>query len=384
MATKWRVPFNRAALVGTELDSVRTAIANGHISGDGPFARRAEQQLEELLGAPRVLLTTSGTHSLELAALLLDMGPGDEVIVPSFTFPTTASAFALRGAHIVFGDIRPDTLNLDERRLADLVTERTRAIVVVHYAGVGCEMDAIARIAEEHDLTIVEDNAHGLFGSYRGRPLGTFGRVAAQSFHETKNVTCGEGGAVVLNDPADAERAEILREKGTDRKRFFRGEVDKYTWVDLGSSYVMSDLLAAFLAAQLEQLNSIQMARRLLWERYDAALRDWCERLGVRRPVVPQHCEQSYHMYYLLLPSGLLRDALIAELRDEGILAVFHYLPLDDSTMGRRLGRSAGCPVTADVSERLVRLPFYTSMTEHEQAAVIDAVTAFAPAKTRL
>ena len=376
----WRVPFNRAGLVGTELDSIRDAIANGHISGDGPFARRAEKQLEELLGAPRVLLTTSGTHSLELAALLLDLAPGDEVIVPSFTFPTTASAFALRGAQVVFGDIRPDTLNLDERKLPDLVTERTRAIVVVHYAGVGCEMDAIVRVADEHGLTIVEDNAHGLFGTYRGRPLGTFGRVAAQSFHETKNVTCGEGGAVVLNDASDIERAEILREKGTDRKRFFRGEVDKYTWVDLGSSYVMSDLLAAFLAAQLEQRSSIQDARRLLWERYDESLRDWSERLGVRRPVVPQHCEQSYHMYYLLLPSSALRDALIAVLRDQGILAVFHYLPLDRSAMGLRFGRSSGCPVSADVSERLVRLPFYTSMTEREQTLVIDAVTAFSPA----
>ena len=376
----WRVPFNRAGLVGTELDSIRDAIANGHISGDGPFARRAEKQLEELLGAPRVLLTTSGTHSLELAALLLDLAPGDEVIVPSFTFPTTASAFALRGAQVVFGDIRPDTLNLDERKLPDLVTERTRAIVVVHYAGVGCEMDAIVRVADEHGLTIVEDNAHGLFGAYRGRALGTFGRVAAHSFHETKNVTCGEGGAVVLNDASDIERAEILREKGTDRKRFFRGEVDKYTWVDLGSSYVMSDLLAAFLAAQLEQRSSIQDARRLLWERYDESLRDWSERLGVRRPVVPQHCEQSYHMYYLLLPSSALRDALIAVLRDQGILAVFHYLPLDRSAMGLRFGRSSGCPVSADVSERLVRLPFYTSMTEREQTLVIDAVTAFSPA----
>jgi dTDP-4-amino-4,6-dideoxygalactose transaminase len=376
----WRVPFNRAGLVGTELDSIREAIANGHISGDGPFARRAEKQLEELLGAPRALLTTSGTHSLELAALLLDLAPGDEVIVPSFTFPTTASAFALRGAQIVFGDIRPDTLNLDERTLRELVTERTRAIVVVHYAGVGCEVDAIARIADEYGLTMVEDNAHGLFGTYRGRPLGTFGRVAAQSFHETKNVTCGEGGAVVLNDAADIERAEILREKGTDRKRFFRGEVDKYTWVDLGSSYVMSDLLAAFLAAQLEQRSSIQDARRRLWERYDESLRNWSELIGAQRPVVPPHCEQSYHMYYLLLPSGALRDALIAELRDRGILAVFHYLPLDRSAMGRRLGRSGGCPVSADVSERLVRLPFYTSMTEGEQAEVIDAVTAFAPA----
>jgi dTDP-4-amino-4,6-dideoxygalactose transaminase len=384
MAATWRVPFNRAGLVGTELESVREAIANGHISGDGPFARRAEKQLEALLGAPRALLTTSGTHSLELAALLLDIAPGDEVIVPSFTFATTASAFALRGAQIVFGDIRPDTLNLDERRLTDLVTERTRAIVVVHYAGVACEMDAIARVADERGLTIIEDNAHGLFGAYRGRPLGTFGRFAAHSFHETKNVTCGEGGAIVLNNAADVERAEILREKGTDRKRFFRGEVDKYTWVDLGSSYVMSDLLAAFLAAQLEQSSVIQNARRLIWERYDEALRDWSERLGARRPMVPPHCEQAYHMYYVLLPSGELRDALIAELRGQGILAVFHYLPLDVSTMGRRFGRSDGCPVSADISDRLVRLPFYTSMTEREQTAVIDAVTAFAPATTRL
>jgi dTDP-4-amino-4,6-dideoxygalactose transaminase len=373
----WRVPFNRASLSGGELALMGEAVENGHISGDGPFTRRAEAALEAALGAPRVMLTTSCSHALELAALLLDVAPGDEVIVPTFTFPTTASAFVLRGATTVFADVRPDTLNLDEEQLPQLVTDRTRAVVPVHYAGVGCEMDAITRLAEERGIAVVEDNAHGLFGAYRGQALGTFGRFAAQSFHETKNVTCGEGGALVLNDAADVERAEIVREKGTDRKRFFRGQVDKYTWVDVGSSYVLSDLLAAFLAAQLEHRDAIQRARRQLWERYHEALREWCERVGARRPIVPPHCQQAYHVYYLLLPSTEFRTALIEHLRGEGILAVFHYLPLHLSRMGRRFGRAGAYPVAEDASDRLLRLPFYTSMAEDEHEAVVGALETF-------
>jgi dTDP-4-amino-4,6-dideoxygalactose transaminase len=373
-----RIPFNRASLLGHELEFVRQAVDNGHISGDGPYTRRCEELLERELGAHRTLLTTSCTHALELAALLLDIGPGDEVIVPSFTFVSGANAFALRGAKLVFADVRPDTLNLDERQLEALVGERTRAIVPTHYAGVGCELDSICATAQSAGAAVVEDNAHGLFGRYRGRALGTFGALAAQSFHETKNVTCGEGGALVVNDESLVEQAEIVREKGTNRKQFFRGEVDKYTWVGLGSSYVQSDLLAAFLCAQLEARDRIQQAREHVWRRYDDALAPWAGEIGATLPFVPEHCEQSFHMYYALLPSLEVRTRLIADLRGRGILAVFHYQPLHLSPMGLEFGGAPGrCPVTEDVADRLVRLPFYTGLTEPEQAAVIDAVLAF-------
>jgi dTDP-4-amino-4,6-dideoxygalactose transaminase len=325
-------------------------------------------------------LTTSGTHALEMAALLLEIGPGDEVIVPSFTFSSTANAFALRGAHPVFIDIRPDTLNLDETQLERLITPRTRAVVPVHYAGVGCEMDAIAEIAGRYGVPVVEDNAHGLFGRYRGRYLGSFGCLAAQSFHESKNFTCGEGGALLINDPKLIERAEIVAEKGTDRSRFYRGQVDKYTWVDVGSSYVMSDLLAAFLWAQLEARERIQAARRTAWHYYYEHLRDWATEGGVQLPVVPAHCEQAYHMFYLLMPSVERRKALIARLRSQGIMAVFHYIPLHTSEMGQRFGCRAGdCPVAEDVSDRLVRLPFYSTLTEEEQARVVAAIVQLNP-----
>jgi dTDP-4-amino-4,6-dideoxygalactose transaminase len=373
-----RIPFNRASLLGHELEFVRQAVDNGHISGDGPYTRRCEELLERELGAPRALLTTSCTHALELAALLLEIGPGDEVVVPSFTFVSGANAFALRGAKLVFADVRPDTLNLDERQLEDLVGERTRAIVPTHYAGVGCELDSICATAEAAGAAVVEDNAHGLFGRYRGRSLGTFGALAAQSFHETKNVTCGEGGALLINEESLVDKAEIAREKGTNRKQFFRGEVDKYTWVGLGSSYVQSDLLAAFLCAQLEERERIQRAREQVWRRYDDSLAPWADQIGATRPFVPQHCEQSFHMYYVLLESADARSRLITELRRRGILAVFHYQPLHLSPMGRELGGVAGlCPVTEDVADRLVRLPFYTGLTEPEQDEVIDAVLAF-------
>jgi dTDP-4-amino-4,6-dideoxygalactose transaminase len=378
--TELRIPFNRASLLGHELDFVAQSVENGHISGDGPFTRRCETLLEEELGVTRALLTTSCTHALELAALLLDVGPGDEVVVPSFTFVSGANAFALRGATLVFADVRRDTLNLDERQLEELLTERTRAIVPTHYAGVGCELDAIGAAADRVGAAVVEDNAHGLFGRYRGRALGTFGALAAQSFHETKNVTCGEGGAILINDGALVEGAEIIREKGTNRKKFFRGQVDKYTWVGLGSSYVQSDLLAAFLSAQLEARDRIQDARELVWRRYDAVLGSWAAENGSTLPFVPDHCEQSFHMYYVLLPSFDARMRLIAHLRERGILAVFHYLPLHLSDMGRAFGgREGQCPVTEDVTDRLLRLPFYTGLTESDQAEVIDAVLAFEP-----
>jgi dTDP-4-amino-4,6-dideoxygalactose transaminase len=372
------VPFNRPSFCGAEDAYLRAAVASGHLSGDGPFSRRCHELLERLLGVTKVLLTTSCTHALELAALLLDIRPGDEVIVPSFTFVSTVNAFVLRGARPVFIDVRPDTLNLDEAQLEALATPRTRAVVPVHYAGVGCEMDVILRIAARAGMAVVEDNAHGLFGCYRGRSLGTFGALATQSFHETKNFTCGEGGALVINDPGYVERAEILREKGTNRSRFFRGQVDKYTWVDVGSSYLPSELLAAVLCAQLEQHERIQAVRRRIWEYYDQCLADWAARHGVRRPVVPAHCEQAYHMYYLLFPARERREAFITHLRQRGIMSVFHYLPLHLSEMGQRFGgRPGACPVTESVSDRLVRLPFFNTLGEADQDRVVDAIVGF-------
>jgi dTDP-4-amino-4,6-dideoxygalactose transaminase len=372
------IPFNRPGLAGDEFRHMAEAVAAGHISGGGPFAERCQAILEGLLGVPKVLLTTSCTHALEMAALLLEVGPGDEVLLPSFTFVSTVNAFVLRGARPRFVDIRPDTLNLDERLLEAAITPRTRLVLPVHYAGVGCEMDAIGALAARHGLAVVEDNAHGLFGRYRGRPLGSFGVLATQSFHETKNIQCGEGGALVIVDPRHVERAEIIREKGTNRARFFRGMVDKYTWVDAGSSYVPSDLLAAYLLAQLEARERIQAARRRIWEYYARHLADWAAARGVGLPAVPAHCEQPWHMFYLILPSLERRQALMAHLRARGILAVFHYQPLHLSEMGRRFGGKEGdCPVTEALSDRLLRLPFYNDLGEAEQARVVDAVTAF-------
>jgi dTDP-4-amino-4,6-dideoxygalactose transaminase len=313
-----------------------------------------------------------------MAALLLDIAPGDQVIVPSFTFVSTANAFALRGARIVFADIRPDTLNLDESLLGGLITERTRAIVPVHYAGVGCEMSQILPIAEPRGIAIVEDNAHGLFGTYHGQRLGTFGQLASLSFHETKNISCGEGGALLLNDDAYIERAEILREKGTNRSRFFRGEVDKYGWVDIGSSFLPSDILAAFLAAQLESREHIQSLRRRIWLTYLNGLSDWASAHGVQLPAVPAHCQQSYHMFYLLLPSAVMRGRLIQHLKERRIHSVFHYLPLHSSEMGRLSGGYCGqCPVTEDVSARLLRLPFYNGLSEQDQSRIVESVLEF-------
>jgi dTDP-4-amino-4,6-dideoxygalactose transaminase len=374
----YEIPFNRPGFEGRELEYMSQALSAGHISGNGTFTKRAEADLEGILGAPRVLLTTSCTDALEMAALLLDVGPGDEVVMPSFTFVSTANAFALRGAKPVFVDIREDTLNLDESRLADLVTERTKVIVPVHYAGVGCEMDAILEIAMGVGAAVVEDNAHGLLGRHRGRLLGTFGRLATQSFHETKNITCGEGGALVINDEALVERAEILREKGTDRARFLRGQVDKYTWTDLGSSFLPSDLLAAVLCAQLEERESIQERRKAVWNRYREALTEWAGEHEVRLPLVPDHDEQPYHLFYLLLPSDEARDRLIAHLKQRRMLAVFHYVPLHLSPMGARFGgREGDCPVTESVSLRLLRLPFYNQLSRSDQDRVIEAVTDF-------
>ena len=370
-----KIPFNRVEFLGDELEYMARTVSEGHTAGDGPFTRRCQELLREELGATAVLLTSSGTHALEMAALLVGVGPEDEVIVPSFTFVSTAGAFALFGARPVFCDIRPDTFNLDEGLLEDLITPRTRAVVPVHYGGVGCEMEAIVETARRHSLVVVEDNAHGLFGTYQGRQLGGWGAMAALSFHETKNFTCGEGGALIINDASLVERAEVIREKGTDRSRFFRGQVDKYTWVDLGSSYLMSEISAAFLLAQLEKREEIQRRRRRIWEYYYHHLEDWSRQVGVRLPVIPNHCQHSCHLFYLLMPSLDARQSFITHMRRRGILAVFHYLPLHLSPMGRRFGGQAGaCPVSEDISDRLVRLPFYTRLSLHDQEAVVEAV----------
>jgi dTDP-4-amino-4,6-dideoxygalactose transaminase len=313
-----------------------------------------------------------------MSAILLNIQPGDEVIVPDFTFVSTVNAFVLRGAKPVFVDVRPDTLNLDESKLEAAITSRTKAIVPVHYAGVACEMDVIMDIANRRNIAVVEDNAHGLFGKYKGKFLGTFGSMASQSFHETKNFSCGEGGALLINDPVLAERAEIIREKGTNRSRFFRGQVDKYTWVDIGSSYLPSDILAAFLFAQFEQREKIQNHRKNVWNMYQVGLKDWAEKNEVKLLHIPADCEQAYHMYYMLLPNLDLRQKLIMYLRERGIYSVFHYLPLHLSDMGQGFGYKAGdCPVTENVSDQLIRLPFHNALTGNDQEQVIDAILDF-------
>jgi dTDP-4-amino-4,6-dideoxygalactose transaminase len=372
------IPFNRPVIVGKELDYIRQAIDGMHISGDGLFTKKCHVLLEQLLNVPKVLLTTSCTHALEMAALLLNIRPGDEVIVPSFTFVSTVNAFVMFGARPVFIDIRPDTLNLDESQLEKHITPRTKAIVPVHYAGVGCEMDKILEVANKYGSFVVEDNAHGLFGKYKGKYLGTFGCLATQSFHETKNITCGEGGALLINDTKFGERAEIIREKGTDRSRFFRGQVDKYTWMDVGSSYLPSDILAAFLYAQLENWGQIQGERREIWNYYYENLKKWSHDNGVQLPIIPEYCGQSYFMFHLLMPTLEERQAVISHLRACGIHGVFHYLPLHLSEMGRRFGGKQGdCPVTENVSDRLLRLPFYNDLKKTDLEYIVEKICSF-------
>ncbi|MCK4504496.1 MAG: dTDP-4-amino-4,6-dideoxygalactose transaminase [Candidatus Aegiribacteria sp.] len=371
MNRAWKIPFNRPVLVGREIEYVQQAIAEGHISAGGSFTEKCQDLLRDSLNAEAVILTTSGTHALEIAALLLDIAPGDEVIMPSFTFVSTANAFALRNARIIFADIRSDTLNIDEEQLPSLLSERTRAVVPVHYGGVACEMDVIDELCGSRGITVVEDNAHGLFATYRGKYLGTLGKMAALSFHETKNVTCGEGGALIINDQSLISRAEIIRDKGTNRSRFLKGEVDRYTWVSLGSSYQPSDMLAAYLLAQLEKRYEIAKKRSLLWNRYMDGLCDWAVNNSVRLPTVPDGCGHSAHIFYLLMPDQTSRDTLIERLRRKGILAVFHYQPLHLSEMVKE---SFECPVTESVASRLVRLPLYFGLEETEQDSVIKEV----------
>ena len=372
---KVRIPFNRPYATGREIDYIRMAIENGHLSGNGPFSKRCAVWLEERLGAERALLTHSCTGALEMIAMLAEVGAGDEVIMPSFTFVSTANAFVLRGATPTFVDIRADTLNLDEGLIEAAVTERTRAIVAVHYAGVGCAMDAIQSIAARRGLLVIEDAAQGVMASYRGRPLGSIASLAAVSFHETKNVIAGEGGALLVNDPGFVERAEILQEKGTNRSRFFRGEVDKYTWVDIGSSYLASEINAAFLWAQLEHAEAITAERLVLWERYHAAFADAEETGLLRRPVIPAEATHNAHMYYVLLENEAVRATVIGELREVGVHAVFHYVPLHSSDAGRRFGRTSGeLTVTDDTSRRLLRLPLWIGLPGAEVDQIAETV----------
>jgi dTDP-4-amino-4,6-dideoxygalactose transaminase len=375
---RYRIPFNRPSLTSAARSRLAESISSSVWSGDGPFTRRVRQLLEEELDVPAALLTTSGTSALEMMALLIDVATGDEVIVPSYTFASTANAFILRGVRPVFIDARVDTLNLDERLLPDLITPRTRGIVTMHYAGVACEMDAIHDIVADRSITVLEDNAHGLFGQYRGRPLGTLGALAALSFHETKNFPCGEGGCLLVNDEQLLDRAEILREKGTDRSRFWRGEVKQYTWRDVGSSYLLADPLAAILLGQLEERELIQQTRMSAWKRYMQELQPWAVKHGVTLPTVPPHCEHPAHLFYLCLPDASTRSRLIAHLASQGILAVSHYVPLNTSPFGRRLGGRPGqCPVSEDISKRLVRLPLYNDISDDDIDSVLETVTSF-------
>lgn len=372
------IPFNRPYVSPSAYDAMADAARRGHLSGDGHYTRRASDLLQSITGVDRALLTTSCTHALEMCALLLDLGPGDEVVMPSFTFVSTANAFALRGARPVFVDIDPHTFDIDPASVAAAVTDRTRAIVVVHYAGVSCAMQELADIADRHGIALVEDNAHGLGASYRGRPLGSLGAMATLSFHETKNIHCGEGGALLLNDPVLIERAEIIREKGTDRSRFFRGQVDKYSWVSLGSSYLMSDLLAAFLTTQLEEFDTIQQARQDIWKRYAAELRDWADDAGFATQHVPAECDHPAHLFALLAPSLAVRTRFIDHMKAAGIAALFHYVPLHSSPQGRAFG-ACSLPVTDDVAGRLVRLPLYPDLSPGDVDRVVAAATAFTP-----
>lgn len=368
------IPFNRASFDGNEMQYLAQAIQQGHTSGNGLFTKRSEAMLSDIHGGSASLLTTSCTHALEMAARLLDLRPGDEVIVPSYTFVSTASAFIWNGAKAVFADIRPDTLNIDPASVETLITDRTKALCIVHYAGVGAEPDRFADIARRHGLTLIEDNAHGLGARYNGRALGTFGSMSTLSFHETKNVTCGEGGALVINDPRLVERAEILREKGTDRSRFMRGQVDKYTWVDVGSSWVMSDLLAGVLVGQLERLDVIQGKRLALWNRYQEELGDWAARNSISLPYVPSEAEHSAHMFYLRLPSRDARDRFIEHMRNHGVLVVFHYQSLHSSPQGRaQEGDRYDCPNSDVASDTIVRLPLFAGLTAESQSVVVDA-----------
>ncbi len=373
--TEKRIPFNQPYMTGRELEYIAQAHANGHLSGDGQFTKKCQAWLEEKTGAKKALLTHSCTAALEMAAFLADIQPGDEVIMPSYTFVSTANAFVLRGGVPVFVDIRPDTLNIDEMKIEAAVTPRTKAIVPVHYAGVACEMDAIIKIARRNNLLVIEDAAHAGLAFYKGKSLGTLGHFGTYSFHETKNIIAGEGGALLLNDLSFADRAEIIREKGTNRNQFYRGQVDKYTWVDIGSSYLPGEVIAAFLLAQMEAAESITGLRLKIWQKYHEALASLEAAGALRRPVVPQDCQHNAHMYYALLSPGIDRRAVLAEFERSNILSVFHYVPLHSAPAGQRYCRTHGdLAVTNAASDRLIRLPLWVGLTETQQNKVIEAL----------
>lgn len=374
----YRIPFNKPFIVGKELYYIAQSVLGGHIAGDGLFTKKCQALMEERFGATRILLTHSCTAALEMAATLCEVGPGDEVILPSFTFVSTANAFYLRGAKLVFVDIRPDTLNIDEKKIEGAITGDTKVIVPVHYAGVACEMDTIMKIAREHNIYVVEDAAQGVNSKYMDAFLGTIGDIGTYSFHETKNVICGEGGAIVINNEKFIERAEIIREKGTNRSKFFRGEVDKYTWVDLGSSYLPSDLLAAFLYAQLENMEAINKRREELFNYYYRTLIPLANDGNFSLPYVSGECQTNSHLFYIILEDEDTRTALTDHLKSKGILAVFHYLPLHLSPVGRSMGYTSDrLPVTESMSCRLLRLPFYYDLKQDEQSEVVNSIKDF-------
>lgn len=372
------IPFNKPPFLGTEPENIKKAIENNKICGDGDFTKKCNKWLEQKTGTAKALLTTSCTHSLEMAALLLDIHPGDEIIMPSFTFVSTADAFVLRGAKIVFVDIRPDTMNIDETLIEQAVTDKTKAVVPVHYAGVSCEMDVIMDIANRHSLAVVEDAAQGVMAEYKGRALGTMGNFGCYSFHETKNYSMGEGGALLINDKRDIENAEIIREKGTDRSRFLRGQVDKYTWVNYGSSYLPSDMNAAFLYAQLCEADKINENRLDSWQRYYDGLSDLQNEGKISLPVIPQDCKHNAHMFYIKAENLEQRTKLISYLKENGIGAAFHYVPLHSAPAGERFGRFYGeDKYTTKESDRLVRLPMYYGLTKNDADYIIEKVHAF-------
>lgn len=373
------IPFNAPPVVGSEIDYMQSAMSSGKLCGDGGFTRRCQQWMEQRFNSSKVLLTPSCTASLEMAALLIDIQPGDEVIIPSYTFVSTANAFVLRGATIVFVDIRPDTLNIDETKIEAAITQKTRAIVPVHYAGVACEMDAIMALAAKYSLFVIEDAAQGVMSRYKGRALGSIGHIGCFSFHETKNYTAGgEGGATLINDEALVERAEIIREKGTNRSQFFRGQVDKYTWRDIGSSYLMADLQAAYLWAQLEAAERINKQRLRLWQRYFDALQPLAATGRITLPSVPDACEHNAHMFSVRLRDHSDRQALISWMKEAEILTVFHYIPLHSSPAGERFGRFHGEDrFTTTESERLLRLPLFYNLSDNNQNTVISSLLSF-------
>ena len=372
------IPFNKPYIAGNEIKYINNSIANGHISGRGPFTIKAENILKkQTYSSSDVFLTSSCTHALEISSILINLNKGDEIIVPSYTFVTTALAFYMHGAKIVFADIRVDTLNIDENKIEKLISKKTKAIVVVHYAGVGCEMDTIMKIAKKYNLIIVEDNAHGLYAKYKKKNLGTFGNLSTLSFHETKNIISGEGGAIIVNDKKLTNRTENILEKGTNKLKFLKGHINKYHWVDKGSSYVMSDLLASFLCAQLEKSEKIRNIRKKIWLHYNKNLKNWSLINRFRLPFVPKHCDQSHHMFYIILPNKKTRDKMILYLNKQNIKAIFHYLPLHLSKIAKKQSRQYDCPISKKISERIIRLPFYNNIKISELNYIISSIKKF-------